>query len=94
MLNTFTHNECQTDDKWGLVKTPNAEFKGVRNGVEFMGGIGRTRDRDLLWEFHEVYGYEVTLATGMEGFGEPAEVEPVVKGRARKREATFPVISD
>lgn len=91
---TFTHDEPITGEPHAQIRTPNPDFRGRRLDIQFVDGVGRTRDLERIRALEETFGYEVVYATGMTRLPEHAEPPKAERAKPLKREAPIPVVID
>jgi hypothetical protein len=92
ILNPYTHEEPCTNGDHFIVKTPNPDFAGVRLGVQFGGGVGRTRSLPKAKRFDEEFGYVVTRPPSVEPWNLVAENPMRNRAEEYQRENSTPVV--
>jgi hypothetical protein len=92
ILNPYTHEEPCTNGDHFIIKTLNPDFSGVRLGVQFGGGVGRTRSIEKAKRFDEEFGYAVTRPPSVEAWN--IKPEDPMRNRAveYQRENSTPVV--
>lgn len=94
ILNSYTHEEPCTNGDHFIVKTPNPDYAGTRLGVQFGGGVGRTRSKEKAMRFDEEFGYVVTRPPSVEPWNVTREDPMRNRAPEYARENGVPVVTE